>query len=238
MLGAPGAPVRYEGRSRIGCGEAQNRPGGARLRAEDVLAAVEYVRSLPGIDRDRIGIAGHSQGGWVVQSAGSTDPTLAFVVSFAGPVVTVEEQDLRRVRISLECSGASPEEVERGVTKRARALDRMRRVGRWFPFFQLGLMSNLLSYDPEPALRDLRVPTLLAFGELDDQAVPGDSLEELNRIFGGSIPENITIHVEPEADHYFRQAETRCFNWEAALGNPYRESFQRDLGEWVDEVLN
>lgn len=206
-------------------------------RAEDVLAAVAYLRALPGIDPDRIGIAGHSQGGWVVQLAGSLDSDLAFVLSFAGPAVTVAEQDLRRVRFRLECEGLSPVEVEAGVAKRKRALERMGRVGRWLPFFQLRLMSNLLSYEPAPALRSLEPATFLAFGELDDQAPPADSISRLREIFGGRIPSHITVHVEPGADHYFREAKSVCFDWEAALGNPYRESFQHALARWVDAVL-
>jgi hypothetical protein len=229
--------VFYVNKRGVGGSTGNWKWGSIERRAEDVLAAVEYLRGLDGIDSRRIGIAGHSQGGWVVQLAGSRNPALAFVISFAGPTVTVTEQDLQRVRISLECSGVSAADVSEGVTRRERDLRRMRWAGRWFPFFQLRLMSNLLAYDPAPALESLRPPTLLAYGELDDQAPPPDSLARLDEIFPDGAPPNITVHVEPGADHYFREAESICFDWQAALGNPYRESFQRALGAWVDEVL-
>ncbi len=34
-------------------------------RADDAYAAVSYLKSLPFIDGNRIGISGHSQGGWI-----------------------------------------------------------------------------------------------------------------------------------------------------------------------------
>jgi hypothetical protein len=206
-------------------------------RAADVLAAVEYLRVLPGIDPERIGIVGHSQGGWVVQLAASRDERLAFAISYAGPVVTVEEQDLRRTRIELECSAAGPDDVKRRVARRRRFLSFMGSVGRWLPISELPLMSHLLAYDPEPALRAIRIPILLAYGERDSQAPPDDSLSRLDRILPHGVPSAITVHVEPRADHFFRDAPSVCVDYGTQRDLVYIESFRAYVGAWVDARL-
>ena len=38
--------------------------------AEDVVAAVDYVQTVPKIDKRRIGLAGYSQGAWVAPFPG------------------------------------------------------------------------------------------------------------------------------------------------------------------------
>lgn len=60
----------------------------------DALAALRTLRGLPGVDPARAGLAGISEGGWVVPAAaaapGRDGP--AFAVLLAGPVVTPGEQ--------------------------------------------------------------------------------------------------------------------------------------------------
>src|SRR5215475_13403345 len=52
--------------------------------ANDVLAAVEYLRTRPFVDPDRVAVGGHSVGGIVSVLAGARDPKLRAVISLAG----------------------------------------------------------------------------------------------------------------------------------------------------------
>lgn len=224
--------------NKRGAGESSGnwKWGSIERRADDLLAAVDYLRQQPDIDPEAIGLIGHSQGGWVVQLAGSRDPRLAHVVSLAGPTVSVREQDLRRTEISLQCQGLSDGEVAQGVEQRDRAIQRMIFIGGWFPFFQLRLMHNIMPYDPRGALQELTVPTLLAYGELDEQAPPGDSQQRLNEIFPTGVPDNITFYETPSGDHYLRVRDTHCPD-EEFLERPFSEEFRTFLGQWLDAVL-
>ncbi|TFG60021.1 MAG: alpha/beta fold hydrolase [Spirochaetales bacterium] len=209
--------------------------GSIEQQAYDLLAAVRYLRDLPVIDADRVGIAGHSQGGWVVQLAGSLDPRVAFVVSMAGPSVMVREHDLKRVEIQLHCEGVEGEELNKKVEKRDRAHNIMIFVGKWFPFFELRLMSNILPFDPAPALKTLTQPVLLAFAELDSMVPPDQNLGRLNEIFPNGLPSNMTQFTTPKADHLFHITDTICFDYEASLAKPYSEEYRRFLAAWIDE---
>ena len=56
--------------------------------ASDMAAGVEFLRSRPEIDRNRVGLAGVSQAGWVVPLAAQKS-NAAFMVLLVGPTVSV-----------------------------------------------------------------------------------------------------------------------------------------------------
>jgi uncharacterized protein len=233
--------VFYFNKRGVGESTGSWKWGSIEQSAGDTLAAVEYLRTLPEIDPNSIGLIGHSQGGWVVQLAGSLDPEIAYVVSLAGPAVTVVEQDLRRTEIDLQCDGYTGARLERRVTMRARAHRRWIFFGGWFPFFELRLSRNLFQYDPADALRGLSQPALLAYGTLDYQAPSSDSRQRLDEIFPGGDPANITFFAAENADHFFRITDSICPVWVSADGEwiekPYSEEFRGYLDSWLDAVL-
>jgi len=48
--------------------------------ADDALAAIKKLRTMPEVDGDRVGIHGHSQGGTLVPSIATKAPQIAFVI--------------------------------------------------------------------------------------------------------------------------------------------------------------
>lgn len=59
--------------------------------AGDALVAVEFLKSCPEIDSQRIGLVGHSEGGLIAPLAASRSDDVKFIVLLAGPGVTGEE---------------------------------------------------------------------------------------------------------------------------------------------------
>lgn len=76
--------------------------------AGDVQAAVELLRAHPKIDRARVGLIGHSEGGWVGPLVASRGDAVAFVVMLAGPAVSGEEILYAQTRAISTASGLSP----------------------------------------------------------------------------------------------------------------------------------
>jgi dienelactone hydrolase len=62
------------------------------ILADDVVAGVEYVKSLDLIDSDRIGVMGLSQAGWIVPLAASKSDDIAFFEAFSGHVMSVGQE--------------------------------------------------------------------------------------------------------------------------------------------------
>jgi uncharacterized protein len=228
--------IYYFNKRGVGDSTGNWKWGSIEEQATDVLAAVDHLRSTPGIDPDRIGIIGHSQGGWVVQLAGSLDPDVDFVISLSGPTVSVREQDSYRAENDLRCEGASEEEIELELAKLNAKHERNISVGGWFPFFELRLAANLYRYDPTAAIQGLTQPTLLAFAGFDSMVHNARNLARFEEQFPDGTPSNITIHSVPGTDHMFRAAESTCWDYYDAIGNPYSEDFQTYMAAWVDAL--
>lgn len=159
----------------------------------DALAAVELLRTRPEVDPARVGIAGHSQAGWIAFRAAARSPSVAFLSLLAAPTVSVAEQELQRVRYGMERGGFEPEAV-RGAGAHTRLLfavaagadawDALARSNEavegqpWAEWVHRPAARSDLRWwrthagvDPEPDLRRLQIPIFAAFS-LDDPVVP------------------------------------------------------------------
>jgi pimeloyl-ACP methyl ester carboxylesterase len=72
----------------------------------DALAGVALLRARPEIDPERVGLVGHSEGGWVAPAVAVRTDDVAFLVMLAGPSVMGRRLMLEQSRAILEASGA------------------------------------------------------------------------------------------------------------------------------------
>ena len=73
--------------------------------AQDVRGAIGYLRSTPGIDAARIGLLGHSEGGYVAPVAAAADTGVAFLILLAAPAVSGRENLLSQRAVMSRASG-------------------------------------------------------------------------------------------------------------------------------------
>ena len=193
---------------------------GPREQAADVAAQVAAVRATPGIDPATIGLFGHSQGGWVILEVAADDPSIAFVVTNAGPGVTWARQGRYATAAHLVAEGASPDEIAAGLAAYDGIVDLVR-AGATFEIVEqaamaagqgedgpadaaeLELARAWLDHDPRGALERITRPVLALFGSAD-QLVPVD---ESVAVFRGALGERadaLTVHVFEGGDHRSR----------------------------------
>lgn len=84
--------------------------------ADDALTVIAKLRELPSVDRDRVGILGWSQGGWVAAMAASRDPTIAWYVNIAANANPWPEQAEHRFVARLMREGFEAGALEEGRT--------------------------------------------------------------------------------------------------------------------------
>lgn len=83
-----------------------------RERAADVLAMVRFLAARPEVDPERIGLLGHSEGGWVAPLAATEAPDeVAFLVLLAGPAQSPRDNVLSTRRTMLAAHGADEETI-------------------------------------------------------------------------------------------------------------------------------
>lgn len=77
--------------------------------ADDALAAVEFLKTVPQIDRKRIGLVGHSEGGASISIAASRSKDVAFMISLAGLMTDGLSSVIQQ---NLDLIAASPQSDE------------------------------------------------------------------------------------------------------------------------------
>ncbi|NMH81467.1 alpha/beta hydrolase family protein [Pseudonocardia xinjiangensis] len=202
----------------------------------DALAGLAFLRSRPEIDPTRIGLFGHSEGGYlaplVAQQPGAG---VAFVMLMAAPAVSGEEVLVLQNRLLFQQAGAPPEQVQAQIDY-VRKLSGMLRAGNYDGARQLArdrvaaqtaalpedqrptpeeteaqlpatpAYRAVLTYDPAPALRALRVPVLAFYGGKDLQVPPTQSEPALRTLLAGDP--DTTIRTFPALNHLMQPAAT------------------------------
>jgi dienelactone hydrolase len=154
--------------------------------ARDAEAAVRFLASRPEIDSDRIGLAGHSQAGWVIPLAASRDPAIRFTVIFAGPAVTADENDNYQ---NLTGQGeTAPTLSEDEIDARV-------------------LAGGPGGVDPIPWIRALRIPVLWLYGGLDQHIPSRLSVRRLAPL-AAEPGRAFTIETFPHANHALVDTQT------------------------------
>ena len=145
--------------------------------ARDAQAAARFLAAQPGVDRDRVGLSGVSQAGWIMPRAAAREPAVRFLVLLVSPAVTQGESDLYG---SLTGQGA-------------------RRVDRADVELQVRA-AGPSGVDPLPSIRRLSIPALWVYGGLDLHVPTAISVERL-RPLAGAQGHDFTIEVLPRGDH-------------------------------------
>jgi hypothetical protein len=84
--------------------------------AADARAAVRFLAGRPDVDPSRIGVVGHSEGGFVApRLAQGASPEVAALVMLGAPAVPGDEVLELQNRLVLEAQGASEEQIARQV---------------------------------------------------------------------------------------------------------------------------
>ena len=105
------AVLRYDDR---GFGESEgdfNTATSADL-ANDVRAAVDYLKTRKEIDAGKIGLIGHSEGGLIAPMVASTSDDIDFIVLLAGPGVSGKQILLLQEELIGRASGKSEGDIE------------------------------------------------------------------------------------------------------------------------------
>ena len=124
----------------------QNSSAVFEALASDIAAGVEFLRNRPEIDRNRIGLAGVSQAGWIVPiAAAKTQP--AFMLLIVAPTVSIGVENF--YSNIVEVTNAPVDEGYR----------------------QLPSFNGFHGFDPKPVLESLNVPGLWLLGG-EDRSIP------------------------------------------------------------------
>ncbi|MCC5854123.1 MAG: alpha/beta fold hydrolase [Idiomarina sp.] len=201
------------------------------IRAQDTKNVALAVRELDVVDSDRLVVVGHSQGGWITQMVLADYPEVfAGGVSMAGPTFGVRRQLVNDYMSQYQCQNGldEAESLQRASRRVQRELWLVRVVGWWGNLRQLNVIRD---FEAAPYLQRIEQPLFLMFGEHDPLVSSSWSLNALDNLFGGQIPDHIEYYVGVGQGHTFREAPV-CFdgNWSE---RPYSDATRQALVRWL-----
>jgi len=152
--------------------------------ASDAAAALATLRSTPVVRATRVGVFGHSEGGWVALRLAAQAPELDYVILNSCPAVSFFESEvfaLTQAGVEEAAASALLEGVIGAVRSGGVPADARRIVTAWEdePWYDAvgdfvvddaawALLGAWHDYDPGADLERLHAPTLIVLGGRDD----------------------------------------------------------------------
>ena len=195
--------------------------------ADDAIAGIRLLATRSEIDPRRIGIYGHSQGGFIAPLIVARAPEVAFVIAGASPGGPAWQQDLYRVgRAVQQHQGFAPAEREQAMGVYKRFLEAARsgqgieeyaasvaglKNEPWYQWLALPDPGDWLwsyyrgtgNYDSLPYWEKVRVPVLLVYGKNDALVPAGESVAKIEEALRRAGNRDFAAMILPGAAHNF-----------------------------------
>ena len=199
--------------------------------ADDIRAAIAYLRTRKDIDPDRIGVIGHSEGGSIAPMIAATDPRLKAMVVMAGSGEKGIEISMAQNKFLVDHDTTLTPTKRDSILRAARAsLDPENQKDPWVKFW--------MSYDPAPTARQVKAPVLILQGATDRQ-VPADQAEKLAALVRAGGNSDVTVRVLPDVNHLFVDDPSGDFRaYDKLKSNRISKAALGTLADWLTNKLS
>jgi uncharacterized protein len=229
------AVLRYDKRG-VGKSTGNQALANGEDFATDAEAGIAYLKTRKEIDPHRIGLIGHSEGGYTAPLVASTDSTIAWIVLLAGPGLRGGDLSLLQLGVIAKASGESDAAIAatKNLTAKMYAVTTAEKnpanlsadlqavmdaddLGRQLPPAQRAKAINELStpwsreyvsYDPVPALMKTNCPVLALNGEHDLQVPPKEDLAAIHKALQDGGNKDFQTTEMPRLNHLFQHSAT------------------------------
>jgi uncharacterized protein len=241
---------------RRGRGASGGRDVSMELLADDVIAGVEFLKSIDKINRMKIGVMGNSQGGYVAPLAAAKSHDIAFLIVVSAPGITPDEQNdfsIKNDLISLKVSADTIESVLRlrgdirdyqynQTGEKEDIQNRLNSISSkaWFKSTLLedsvrvvtNGVKEFLTYNPISAWVKVTVPVLAVWGDSDSRVPVELSKSEITKALLGAGNKDFTQVVFSNSTHGLtRTRNGNEFDWPRLA-----EGYQELLSSWIKKV--
>jgi dienelactone hydrolase len=163
--------------------------------ADDIRAALAYLRGRPEIDGSRLALVGHSEGGLIAPMIAGTDRALKGIVVMAGPAWSGRKLlEFQQRNLVDHAPSLTPEQRSAALAANAKDTEAAASTNAWLRFF--------MDYDPLPTARNVRVPVLILQGDTDQQVTP-EQADALGAAVRSGGNRDVTVRRYPATNHLF-----------------------------------
>ncbi len=225
----------------------------------DVEAAYDYLNSRKEIKKDKIGLAGHSEGGIVASLVANSRKNCSFIVLLASPSVKGSEIILAQQELIARASGVPEEDIrdyrklneaimdvidrEKDASLQEKVISEMiisassgvvdeMTAQQYAKKFTNPWMQFYLRYDPSIALREVKIPILAIYGKKDLQVPSGINKDAFNKNVILNNREVLLIEFE-NINHLMQNAETGLPGEYSTIKETISPEVLKVIGEWI-----
>lgn len=220
----------------------------------DIEAGVGFLADRDEIDTERIGLLGHSEGGYLApQVVAKPDHGVACTVLLCGPAVPGGDVLLEQNSRLYSAAGASQEELDRRLAFITELVALVRSgdlaaADQWSHQYDEGLVrgpdgrpvpvntpaiASMISYDPAPALSATNVPVLALFGGKDLQVPAAQHEQPMRDLLSGNS--DATVYTFDDDNHLMQPATTGLLEEYVTIETTIDPEVLDYIIGWLDE---
>ena len=229
--------------------------------ASDVESAVEYLKTRKEINKNKIGLVGHSEGGMIAPMVASKRKDINFIVLLAGPGLRGDKLLLLQKEKIERAMGTSEEEILKGQKIYKGAYDMVlnsknkdlnfkqyfkSQLDKDTPENEIDALANQISnnwfqffikYDPTMALMKTKCPVLAVNGEKDLQVPSKENLEAIKKSILKGGNKKVTIIEFPKLNHLFQTTETGSPSEYETNEETFNEKALQKITDWILDLV-
>lgn len=200
--------------------------------ARDVQAGVDYLQTRKEINKNKIGLIGHSEGGVIAPIVAGNSKAIDFIVLLAGPglrgdkLLLLQKEAVERVSGVPESDIQKAQEIFRGaydiiLVSKTNDENLKKDVTTYFaskynaeiaksltPQFTNNWMYYFLKMDPAVNLAKVKCPVLALNGSKDIQVPATVDLEAIEKTLLKAGNKNVKTKELPNLNHLFQESKT------------------------------
>jgi len=184
------AVLRVDDRG-IGKSTGDNKKLTSFDKADDVRTEVQWLSAQPGIDPRRIMLVGYSEGGLIAPMVAAKDPSIAALITLAGPGVSGLEVARYQVEQPILRDPGIPE-ADRQKESAKQLEDALKDLSAH--------ESSFLTIDPIQYDRQVRCPALIIQGGAD-ATIPVRSAQRIASAMRDGGNSDVTVRIYPGVSH-------------------------------------
>jgi pimeloyl-ACP methyl ester carboxylesterase len=229
--------------------------------AKDVQAGVEYLKIRKEINKSKIGLIGHSEGGIIAPIVAGNSKDIDFIVLLAGPGLKGDKLLLLQKELIERQSGMSEEEIQKGQEIFRGAYDILLASSAFDDTFKNKITSyfkskftgpkneamakycadfvnniwfyNFLKIDPVSILEKVKCPVLAPNGGKDLQVPAEVNLEVIKKTLLKSGNKKVTTKILPDMNHLFQECKTGSPNEYEKIEQTFSPIALDEISSWI-----
>ncbi len=249
------AVLRYDDRG-VGGSSPCSPDATTRDFADDALAAVKYLRTVDGINKKKVGIIGHSEGGQIAIMLAAENPKdVDFIATLAAPTVKGKDM-LVQQNIDVAASNGvtlGKEKIERlekaystidtvadvdvmksriyNILTEGASVQEMMEINSQIMVITTPWFINFVRYNPAEHIEMLRQPIFALYGKHDVQVNAEANAAVLSACYGGK---RLTLKNYDTLNHMFQQCDAPTANY-GSIEQTLSPEMMADMLKWLQE---